>query len=207
MRFLRFLAVMGIITQLGLSSLTAQAAPAAQGGNLLVNAGFETPAAAGYGEAPASWLPWWAETAKNPDLNYWARPRWTLESLDNFAPADRIYAGKASARVITNWDPWWAGLKQTVSAPAGARVRLSAVARAWAASEDWPAPSDTSVPVSMAVGIEPNGSWDQFSSTLVWSGGVSPHNTWQTVAVEATVGASGKVTVILSGQFPKVSRL
>jgi LysM repeat protein len=61
--------------------------------------------------------------------------------------------------------------------------------------------------VVVQVGLEPNGSSDQFASTVVWSGGISPHNVWQTVAVEATVGASGRVTVILSSQFPKVSRL
>mgnify|MGYP001179290690 FL=1 len=183
------------------------ARPAPQSGNLLANGGFETAGSGGYGDVPASWLPWWAESAKNAELNYWAKPRWTLESLDNFAPADLVYSGRATARVITNWDPWWAGLKQTVNAPAGSRVRLTAIARAWAASQDWPAASDTSVPVVMQVGLEPNGSADQFSSTVVWSGGISPHNVWQTVTVEATVGAGGRVTAILSGQFPRVSRL
>jgi LysM repeat protein len=183
------------------------ARPASQSGNLLANGGFETAGSGGYGDVPAGWLPWWAESPKNAELNYWSKPRWTLESLDNFAPADRIYSGRATARVITNWDPWWAGLKQTVNAPAGSRVRLTAIARAWAASQDWPAASDTTVPVVIQVGLEPNGSADQFSSTVVWSGGISPHNVWQTVTVEATVGAGGRVTAILSGQFPRVSRL
>ncbi|MBL8057612.1 MAG: hypothetical protein JNK29_12990, partial [Anaerolineales bacterium] len=42
------------------------ARPANQSGNLLSNGGFETVGSGGYGDVPAGWQPWWAESAKNP---------------------------------------------------------------------------------------------------------------------------------------------
>jgi len=183
----------------------AEAAPLAQT-NLLINGGFES---GGGSSGTANWLPWWAESAKPADgsFNYAYRPSWNQESLSAGAASAFVYAGNSSQRVVNNWDPWWAGVKQVVTAPAGARVRFTVYARAWAAAENWPTPSDTAVPVSVRVGLEPNGSENQFASTVVWSGGIAPHNTWQAVSVEATVGAGGKVLAVISADYRGSSRL
>jgi len=182
------------------------AAPAAQSGNLLANGGFEEPATGG--STGNSWQAWWQETPRPDDgsFNYAFRPSWNLERLSTGAARELVYAGNASQRVINNWDPWWAGVKQTINAPANARVRLTVYARLWAASAGWPTPSDTTVGAIVQVGIEPNGTNDQFASTVVWSSGISPHTDWQPVSVDATVGSAGRVTLILSANYRGYSR-
>ncbi len=196
----------GLMLALLSAPLTAAAAPAAQA-NLIQNGGFETSG----GATGASWLPWWFEEPKPGDgsLNYAFKPSWSLEMISNGAAPALIYSGNTSQRVINNWDPWTAGLKQTVTAPAGTRVRLTAYARMWTASNFWPEPSDPSVGGFMKVGLDPDGSDYPTASNadVAWSGAVSPHGGWQSVSVEATVGASGKITVILWGTYRGFSRL
>jgi hypothetical protein len=194
-----------LVSAAALGLAIALSRPTSAQTNLLTNGGFESVA----GSTGASWSPWWIETAKPSDgsYNYDYKPSWSVELINNGAARDLIYAGNGSQRTINNWDPWTAGVKQIVSVPAGTRVKLTAVGRAWAASDDWPAPSDTSVPVTMKVGIDPNGTdYPTGGSQVVWSGGIGPHNGWQSVSVEATVGASGKVTVILYGTYRGSSR-
>ncbi len=183
----------------------ATAAPAAQSGNLLRNGGFE---ASGGGAGAADWLPWWAEIAKPADgsFNYAFRPTWNQESLSAGAASAFVYSGNSSQRVINNWDPWWAGVKQVVEAPAGSRVRLTVYGRLWAAGGFWPTPSDPSAGGRIIVGLDPNGSDNQFGAGVVWSGAIAPHDVWQAVSVEATVGAGGKVGVFLSADYRGSSR-
>jgi LysM repeat protein len=180
----------------------------AQSGNLVANGDFET---AG-GSVGANWSPWWIETSKPSDgsLNYAYRPgSINLESKSKGAAPALILNGDSSARVINNWDPWIAGVKQTVAnIPPGTRVRLTASGRAWAASADYPTPSDTTVGVGLRVGIEPNGNdYPTAAAQMTWSGFISPHDTWQQASAEAVVGASGKVTVVLYTTYWGHSRL
>jgi LysM repeat protein len=185
----------------------AQAQPALQG-ELLRNGNFETTSGA-TGSGQDSWLPWWAEITKPSadSLDYASKPTWNAQDTNVGAAPELVHSGSRSQAVINNWDPWWGGVKQVVVAPAGARVRLTAWGRAWAAAGHWPEPSDANVNSRMRVGIEPNGSEDQFAGSVVWSGTINPHGTWQAVSVEATVGASGRVLAILSGDYRGDSRL
>lgn len=178
---------------------------AAQTGNLLTNGGFESQT----GDYGSGWSPWWTETAKPSDgsYNYAYRPSWSIESKANGAAADFVYAGDKSQRVINNWDPWWAGVKLVANAPAGARVRLTVFARVWTAGNFWPTPTDTTVPARVTVGLDPNGSDNQYAGSVIWSGAIIPHGGWQPVSVEATVGAGGKVGVFLSADYRGSSRL
>jgi LysM repeat protein len=181
-------------------------APVAAQSNLLANPGFES---SGSGTGTANWLPWWSETAKPSDgsFNYAYKPTWNQESLSAGAAGPFIYAGNASQRIVNNWDPWYAGVKQVVNAPAGARVRLTVYAKAWTSSSGWPSASDTSVPVRASAGLDPNGTENQFASTVVWSGAAAPHDAWTPISVETTVGAGGKVGVFLSFDYRGSSRL
>lgn len=189
-----------------LTPLAAQAQPVAQTGNLLLNGGFETVASSA--TTGDNWLPWWKESTKPPSgFNYAYKPSWNVEKISSGAARDLILAGNNSQRVINNWDPWWAGVKQTVNVAAGTRVRLTANARVWTAASGWPTPSDTTVAVKVLVGLEPNGTGDQFANTVIWSGSISPHNGWQTVSVEGVVGSAGRVTAILSADYQGFSRL
>lgn len=183
----------------------AAAAPAAQSGNLLRNSGFES---SGGGSGSADWAPWWAEIAKPADgsFNYAFRPSWNQESLSGGAASAFIYAGNAAQRIINNWDPWWAGVKQVVDAPAGSRVRFTVYGRLWAAGGFWPTPSDPAAGGRISVGLDPNGSDNQFGAGVAWSGAIAPHDTWQAVSVETTVGAGGKVGVFISADYRGSSR-
>lgn len=178
----------------------AQAAPLHQD-NLLPNPGFES--------GTDRWQAWWAEIAKpgEGNYNYAYKPNsFNTESIGGGAARDLVLAGDKSYRIFNNWDPFWAGIKQTVNAPAGSKVRFTMNARVWAASTFWPAPSDTNMPARVRVGIEPNGGGDPFSGAIVWSGEIAPHNGWGSASVEATVGAGGSVTVFVSIDFRGSSR-
>jgi hypothetical protein len=174
-------------------------------GNQLTNGGFES---SGGSSGALGWLPWWKEEPRPGDgtYNYAFKPSWNTESLSRGAAKAAVYAENSSQRIINNWDPWHAGVKQTVKVPAGSRVRLTAYARCWASSQNWPAPSDQMVKASFQVGIEPNGGSDPFASTVVWSGSITPHDAWLPASVEATVGTGGQVGVFLSANFRGYSR-
>jgi LysM repeat protein len=173
--------------------------------NLLLNGGFED---AGTGSTATSWTAWWLETPRPSDgsLNYAYKPRWNVEKLSSGAARELIYAGSNSQRVINNWDPWYAGVRQTVSAPAGSRVRLTAYARVWASNGDWPAPTDASVLVRAQAGLDPNGGDNAFASSVVWSAAIAPRDGWQSVSVEAVVGSAGRVTAFLGVDYRGSSR-
>ena len=91
-------------------------------------------------------------------------------------------------------------MKLLVSAPSGARVRLTVYGHLWAAQRGWATnvPSDTSIAVVSRIGLDPNGAdYPTADSQVIWSGTASPHDTWTPFSVEGTVGASGQVQVIL----------
>lgn len=177
----------------------AQAAPLRQD-NLLPNPGFES--------GTSSWTAWWAEIPKpNIGYDYSYKPNsFNTESRAGGAAQDLVLAGDKSYRIFNNWDPFWAGIRQTVNAPAGSRVRFTMNARVWAAGNFWPAPSDPTMPARVRVGIEPNGGGDPFAASVVWSGEIAPHNGWNAASVEATVGAGGSVSVFVSIDFRGSSR-
>jgi len=176
--------------------------------NLLLNGDFETGDSV-IGSDSAYWEPWWLETPKPNDgsLNYAYKPSWNREKLSNGAAAELVFAGDASQRVINNWDPWYAGVRQTVMVTPNATLRLTAYARAWAASGNWPEPSDTSVNVKVRLGIDPEGGADPFGGTVIWSEPIAPHNQWRPITLTAWAGNAGQVTVFLGSDYRGESRL
>lgn len=156
------------------------------------------------GSGHANWSPWWAEIPKPNDgsYNYAYRPNSiNHECKSSGAASAFIYLNDCSQRVLNNYDPWWAGVYQLVSAPAGQRVRLTAYGRAWAANSGYPAPSETDIDMKMRVGIAPNGDCNAFAGGIVWSASYAPHDVWQTITVDATVGGAGQVCVFLSADY------
>ncbi len=191
---------------LALSPLAvARAARPAQTANLLTNGGFEDATTAA---TATGWIAWWQESPRPADggLNYAFKPSWNVERKSAGAAPELVLAGDKAQRVINSWDPWWAGVKQVVFAPAGARVRLTVSARLWAAAGNWPTASDTDVAARVQVGLEPNGSDNQLASTVVWSSAITPHNGWGTVTVETVVGSAGRVGVFLGADYRGYSR-
>ncbi|HUS17645.1 MAG TPA: LysM peptidoglycan-binding domain-containing protein [Chloroflexia bacterium] len=177
----------------------AVAAPPAQA-NLLVNGGLDS--FAGNGMAN-SWEPWW-ETIQNPGtgtLNYVVRPDFSPESNGAFT------LGGSSQHVGRSWDPWHAGIRQTVSVPPGTTVHFTASGKVFASAEHYPHASDPAVASRMQIGAEPSGSIDWASPTVQWSGQANPHDTWVTFSLDVTAGAAGKITLFLSNNYIGDSRL
>jgi hypothetical protein len=178
--------------------------PLVQRTDFLVNGNFET-ANNNSDTGLANWSAWWLEDNCQGDeqLNYACRPNaFYKESM----PGGRafIYTGEGSLTIRNSWDPWVAGAKQTVSAPVGARVCLTAFGHLWAAGQSWApnVPSDPWFAAVSTVGLDRNGAdYPTSSSQVVWSSGASPHNTWKPFSVETTVGASGRVTAILRTSY------
>lgn len=192
-------AALALTTSWALGAPGVAAAPLQQD-NLLPNPGFES--------GTDRWQAWWAEIAKpSGGYDYAYKPNsFNTESVAGGAARDLVLSGDKSYRIFNNWDPFWAGIKQTVNVPAGSRVRFAMSARVWAANAFWPTASDTTMPARVRVGIEPNGGGDPFSGSVIWSGEIAPHNGWGGAAVEATAGAGGTVTVFVSIDFRGSSR-
>lgn len=180
----------------------ALAAPAAQGVNLLNSPGFE--GAMGGQGTDSAWAAWHQDIScvspKPADFNYACKPHWSIESNP-----DLVHSGNQSQVVWNSYDPWHGGVMQTVNAPAGSTVRLTAWGRARSSSEHYPVPSD-GANARMQVGIDPNGNGLWYEG-VIWSAAINPHGAWQPVSLEATAGAAGKVTVYLSADYRGSSRL
>ncbi len=175
------------------------AAPLPQA-NLLTNGNMESFASNG---VATSWDPWW-ETIPNPgngNLNYSAVPNWIQEGNKVF-----VESGSLSQHIGHSWDPWHAGIRQTISVPPGSTVHITAYGRAFASTPDFPAPSDRAVQARMQIGAEPNGSIDWASGTVKWGGQASPHDTWAQFNLDVTAGAAGKVVIFLSANYIGDSR-
>lgn len=198
------LVLLALIT---LTTLPAAAAPAAAPlaappaqANLLLNPDLDS--FLGNGMA-TSWDPWWNTIANpgNGSLNYAVRPDFVPENNPTF-----VRSGGGSQHIGRNWDPWHAGIRQTITVPAGTSVRITAFARAFASTPDFPAPSDSNVQARMQIGAEPNGSIEWFANTVKWSGQANPHDTWTQLSLDVTAGASGRITIFLSADYRGDSR-
>jgi LysM repeat protein len=167
---------------------------------LLTNGGLDSFDGSGLANG---WARWWEELPKPADgsLNYAFKPDWGPETN----PA-LVQSGSGSQHIGTSWNPWHAGIQQTVSASPSTRVRITAFGRAFASTPDFPNPSDGAVQVRMQLGADPAGGTDWWSGNVQWSGMANPHDTWQPFTLEVTAGASGRVTIYLSANYKGDSR-
>jgi hypothetical protein len=174
--------------------------PASAQTELVANGGFESFDGTGLA---ASWSRWWEEIPNPGDgsLNYAYKPDWSPESN----PA-LVHSGGQSQHIGAAWNPWHAGVFQTITARPGARVRITAYGRAFASTPDFPNPSDGAVQARMQIGADPEGGTQWWSGAVQWSGMGNPHDTWQPFTVEVTAGASGRVTIFLSANYKGDSR-
>lgn len=170
------------------------AAPAQQS-NLLTNPGFEQP----YddGKQASGWGRWFEQTAKADNYDYVFAPTFSAEVNSAI-----VRGGSAAQHIGNRYDPWHAGVKQAVSVPAGTPVQFCAYGRLFASNDDFEeAPSWEGHNGHMKVGIFSNGDAEWNSSGIVWSAEANPHNAWQQICVNATVGDAGKVTVFTSSSY------
>ena len=178
---------------------SAAAAPLSQT-NLIQNGGMETFGSAGVANG---WIPWWEEVP-NPgtgSLDYVLKPEWAAEYNSAF-----VHGGSASQHIGRRWDPWHAGIRQTITVAAGSKVRFTAYGRVFASTPDYPNPSDANVQSRMRIGADPNGGIDWASGSVVWSAMANPHNSWAPFTLEVTAGAAGKITLFLEINYRNDSR-
>ncbi|MCB8961056.1 MAG: hypothetical protein H6651_12130 [Ardenticatenales bacterium] len=199
MRKIWQLALLALLVIWGNRLESVHATPAQQT-NLLTNPGLERPyVASGEFSVPTGWGRWHEERNANPkpdgcSASYAVRPGWYEE---NNSGGGLLIEGFSSAHVGNQFDTWHAGYVQDVNVTAGSRYRLTVWARGRASQDQFPAPSDTSVPLGVRVGIDPAGAGLWNSGTMVWGGAISPHDSWQSVSVEVTATGS-KLTIALS---------
>ena len=174
---------------------TGLAAPARQD-NLLVNPGFEQPYEEG--KQANGWGRWFEDTGKKEGtLDYAVRPTFSAEVNPVI-----VRSGSASQHIGNRFDPWHAGVLQSVKVTPGTPLRFCAFGRLFANNEDFEkAPSVPSLNGNMQVGIFPDGAANWDNGSIVWSPAINPHDNWQQVCVDATAGPSGQVTVFTSSSY------
>jgi LysM repeat protein len=183
----------------------SQAAPLAQT-NLLQNPGLEAPFnKCGSGDTADGWACWYSEIAKPVDasaLQYAVKPRFAEQNLGPGQPPELVHGANASQHVGYQLDPWIGGIEQTVNVAAGSQVQFCAYARLYANNASYgKEPSISSLNGRAKVGIDPHGNGSRAGADTQWSAATNPHDTWQQLCVQATVGAEGKVTVFTSNDY------
>jgi hypothetical protein len=193
------LSLLLLVASLALTLIMPSASALAQT-ELVVNGSLDSYDGSGLA---SGWTRWWEEVPNpnNGDLNYAGKPDWGGESN----PA--LVLGGLSQHIGATWNPWRAGIYQTITAPPNTRIRVSASGRVFASNDNFPSPSDGAVPVVMQIGADPTGGTEWWSGNIQWSGIGGPHDTWQTFTVEVTTGTSGKATIFLLTNYKGHSRL
>jgi len=201
MQIKRYFMVLSILALLagGLFVGAARQPATAQAQNLLANPGFDLPYTNGVANG---WSAWYEDSGekcstKPADWDFVCQPGWGEEmDYNNLG----LTQGAPSQHVGAQYITWHAGVYQTVSVPPGSRVRFTVMGYSRAANEQPPAPSYTDWAPRMQVGIDPEGR-GQWYTGVVWSAENNIRDSWQALSIEATAGASGKVTVFVSSQF------
>lgn len=167
----------------------------AQGPNLLQNPGFEQPFSGGSAQ---NWQRWNMSTERQGEdclIAYHFQPKWNVETGTTY-----VRDGAASQYIGNNWDTWAGGVYQTVSAAPGTTYRFTFSGRGRGTNQPSPAGSETNLQMNMRAGIDPNGSGLWNDADVVWGPAGSPHDTWQTFAVEATA-TGNQITVFTSANW------
>ena len=203
-RVLKIVSLLALAAALiGFAPAATQAAPLAQE-NLLQNPGMELP----YSDndrQPNGWGRWFEQIDKPADasaLQYALSPIFGSETNPSGKYPELVHGGAASAHIGRQYDPWHAGLSQQVTVQAGSQVRFCAYGRLYANNDNYgKAPSVPALNGHMQVGIFPNGDASWNSANVIWSPQYNPHDTWQQICVDATVGDQGKVVVFTSADY------
>jgi LysM repeat protein len=212
------LAAIVFVASFALAIVPAQAAPAADGPNLLTNPGFEGP----YNkqcchtepqyfpntpideiQVANGWRGWWLEP-RYPDFpptcggcTSWHRPEWRASG----APFTNRYRSGANAqKYFTFYSVHKAGMYQQVSGlSAGQKIRFSVYMHAWSTNGGSLTSTITDNDMGMKVGIDPTGGTDPFSSRVIWSNPFNAWDNWTLYSVDA-VAQGSTVTVFTHSQ-------
>ena len=188
---------------IGVPAMSVQAAPPAQGGNLLKNPGFEegfTQRGAGEIEIGIHWDPWWVPgTADQTAAGTFYRPEYKPENAAIYGMR-RVQSGNYSQKQFNTYAHHRAGIYQQVTGLAvGSTLTFSAWAQVWSSGQDNPDRCEEFGNYRVWAGIDPNGGRDGNSGNIVWSQPIMTCNEWVLVQVTA-VAKSSTITVFLKGE-------
>ena len=216
-----FAGILCSLATLILAGMTSAATPQlADGPNLLVNPGFESPFHKQCCQTDLStylpntpidevqvadgWSGWWLQADLDPahpgsceklprPCVAWHRPEWR-EANCGAACAGRVHSGDNAQKYFTFWSLHDAGMFQQVGGiKPGSRLRFTVFMEGWSTNADY-GPSDLAQSLNLRVGIDPTGGADGFSPNVVWSPLGDSFDTWSQFGVEA-VAQSSTVTV------------
>jgi hypothetical protein len=214
MRSNRLLFIILTLLLVGGGLVWLDSAPAqAQGQNLLTNPSFEAP----YGpyvpetaqeladcpmgvcntaQVAAGWKPWWVKE-RETDVNPEYKP------ADTAVAGNRVRSGQYAAQYFSFWTTHKAGLRQTVTVPAGATVEFSVWGFSWMSEGDDPFTSDYSGTPNMRVGIDPTGGTSPYGPAIVWSEYKQAFDSYQLFSVSAQ--AQGTQVTVFTFAAPSVN--
>jgi LysM repeat protein len=192
------------------------AAPAADGPNLLLNPGFESP----YGkqccqtdlskflpntpidevQVAQGWFGWWLQPDSDPyhpgacvGCTAWHRPEWREANCGPVC-ANRVRSGGNAQKYFTFYSVHDAGMYQQVSGiTPGKLVRFSVYMQGWSTNADYGTSSGQST-MGMRVGIDPFGGTNGFSPNVIWTTVNDVYDVYALYSIEA-VAKSSTVTV------------
>ena len=200
MRFCRLVTTL-LVTLLILVPLGASAAPPAQGGNLLKNAGFEEGfSERGAGEVTIAngWEAWWIQGAEDQSSKgYLVRPEYKPEDAWIFTMR-RVHSGRFSQKYFSTFSTHIAGIYQQVAVTRGSKVTFSIWAQVWSSTEVDADRCDGFGNYAVSAGIDPHGGNDGNSGNIVWTDLVMSCNEWVHLSV-STVAQTDRVTVFTRG--------
>jgi hypothetical protein len=200
MRFRRLVTIL-LVTLLTLVPLGASAAPSAQGGNLLKNAGFEEGfSERGAGEVTVGngWEAWWIQGAEDQtSQGYFVRPEYKPEDAWVFTTR-RVHSGRFSQKFFNTFSTHIAGIYQQVAVARGSVVTFSIWVQVWSSTDPDPDACEGFGNYAVSAGIDPHGGNDGNSGNIVWSDPVMSCNQWVNLSV-STVAQADRVTVFTKG--------
>lgn len=195
--------IIATLLLISVSTLPAQAAPPAQGGNLLKNPGFEegfTERGAGEVSIAIHWEPWWTpRTSEHTQSGIFYRPEYKPENASIYGMR-RVHSGNFAQKQFNTFSHHRAGIYQQVGGiPAGSRLVFTAWAQVWSSGQSNPDRCDDFGNYRVWAGIDPTGGRSGDSGNIVWSESIINCNQWVFLQVEA-IARSGTVTVFLKGE-------
>lgn len=151
-------------------------------------------------QTPTGWIPWWISHADGD-------PDWK-NRMPEYKPAthpfaNRLHHGNFAAQYFTFHSTHTAGLLQVVDVPANAELQFSIWGQAWSSTGDGDF-SDFPTAVNMRIGIDPTGSTNPYSPSIVWSDYKQPYDSYQQFTVEAQ--AQGDTVTVFTISSPDEAR-
>ncbi len=195
------LTIVLLILMLSLLLLPVRAVQGQEGGNLLLNPGFEgayqsysSPTGEFVSEFRIAWgwHPWYRPRFEGEPLRHYRRPE--------YRPGSYSYNGTMSQQFFTSFGTHQAGLVQRVeTATPGEMYRFGVAVYIWSSQHGNFLQSVDPGGVHVRVGIDPSGGTNPWAAEVVWSPFATFYDEWRVLTVDAEA-LSNALTVFIWSQ-------